>query len=162
MFETFLTDLPGIGSVCSGGRYDDLTSRYTKQALPGVGASLGLDRLLAALEQLGALDASVKTAAPVLITRFDATRTGDYQRAARMLRTLGIGCEVYPDAKKLGAQLQYAERKGFTVALIAGPDEFATGTWKVKALAARTETAVAESALVDEVRRVLADVAADR
>lgn len=162
VFETFLTDLPGIGSVCSGGRYDDLTGRYTKQALPGVGASLGLDRLLAALEQLGALDASVKTAAPVLITRFDATRTGDYQRAARMLRALGIGCEVYPDAKKLGPQLHYAERKGFAVALIAGPDEFATGTWKVKALAARTETAVAESELVNEVRRVLADIAADR
>ena len=52
VYETFLTDLPGIGSVCSGGRYDNLASKYTKQVLPGVGASLGLDRLLAAMEEL--------------------------------------------------------------------------------------------------------------
>ena len=158
VFETFLTELPGIGSICSGGRYDDLTGRYTKQSLPGVGASLGLDRLLAALEQLGALDGSVKTAAPVLITRFDADRTGDYQRVGRALRSAGIGCEVYPDAKKLGVQLQYGERKGFVVAVIAGSDEFAAGMWKVKDLRARTEVTVAESALVDTVRIILASV----
>src|SRR5205807_8585730 len=52
IYETFLTDLPGIGSVCSGGRYDNLASVYTKQVLPGVGASLGVDRLIAAMEEL--------------------------------------------------------------------------------------------------------------
>jgi histidyl-tRNA synthetase len=155
VFETFLLDLESIGSVCSGGRYDDLTGRYTKQALPGVGASLGLDRLLAALEQLDLLDANISTPAAVLVTRFDADRLGDYQRIARTLRAAGIGAEVYPEPKKLGAQLQYAERKGFKLALIAGGDEFATNTWKVKDLTARTEAAIAESHLVTTIQEIL-------
>ena len=141
--------------MCSGGRYDDLTGRYTKQALPGVGASLGLDRLIAAMEQLGVLDGSVATAAPVLVTRFERDRLGDYQRIARQLRAVGVGAEVYPDQKKLGQQLAYAQRKGFRVALIAGGDEFATGTWKVKDLAARTEQTVAESAVLDTVQALI-------
>ena len=155
VFETFLTDLPGIGSVCSGGRYDDLTGRYTKQALPGVGASLGLDRLIAAMEQLGMLNGAIATAAPVLVTRFDRDRLGDYQRVARRLREAGIGAEVYPDAKKLGTQLAYGERKGFRVALIAGGDEFAAGTWKVKDLAARTEEVVGDLDVVSAVAALL-------
>ncbi|MCE9532633.1 MAG: histidine--tRNA ligase [Planctomycetes bacterium] len=154
VYETFLNDLPGIGSICSGGRYDNLTGRYTKQALPGVGASLGLDRLLAAMEELKLLP-KVGTPAPVLITLFAADRLGDYQRVARLLRVQNIGCEVYPDAKKLGAQFQYAEKRGFKVALIAGPDEFATGTWKVKDLAKREEIAVAEAELIETVRRLV-------
>ncbi len=136
VYETFLKDLPGIGSVCSGGRYDNLTGRYTKQALPGVGASLGLDRLIAAMEELKLLP-KVSTPAPVLITQFAADRYGDYQRVARVLRAAGIGTEVYPDAKRLGAQFQYAEKRGFKIALIAGPDEFESGVWKVKDLAKR-------------------------
>ena len=155
VYETFLTDLPGIGSVCSGGRYDDLTGRYTKQSLPGVGASLGLDRLLAALEQLGRLDGA-STAAPVLIARFEASRTGEYQNLGRRLRAAGIGTEVYPDAKRLGVQLQYAERRGFAFAVIAGADEFASGTWKIKDLAARTEVVATDDDVVAAVGRALA------
>ena len=87
VYETFLTDLPGIGSVCSGGRYDNLASLYTKQVLPGVGASLGLDRLLAAMEELGVLQKTATTA-PVLVVQFAAERLGDYQRMARQLRSM--------------------------------------------------------------------------
>jgi histidyl-tRNA synthetase len=154
VYETFLLDKPEIGSVCSGGRYDNLAGSYTKQSLPGVGASLGLDRLLAAME---ALDLVPKTAtpAPVLVVQFDSTRYGDYQRLARALRAAGIGAEVYPEAKKLGQQLQYAERRGFRVAVIAGPDEFAKGVWKVKDLAKREETAVPETEVVGAVQRLL-------
>jgi histidyl-tRNA synthetase len=162
IYETFLLGagiengkekhLESFGSVCSGGRYDNLAKNYTKQELPGVGASLGLDRLLAVLEAMGRLP-KVGTPAPVLVVQFDATRLGDYQRIARTLRAAGIGAEVYPDAKKIGQQLQYAEKRGHQIALIAGPDEFAAGTWKVKHLASRTETAVAEGELVAEVRR---------
>ena len=100
VYETFLLDLPEIGSVCSGGRYDNLAGCYTKQALPGVGASLGLDRLLAAMEELDLLPKTA-TPAPVLVLQFDASRLGDYQRIARVLRAAGIGAEVYPEAKKL-------------------------------------------------------------
>jgi histidyl-tRNA synthetase len=155
VFETFLTDLPGIGSICSGGRYDDLTGRYTKQVLPGVGASLGLDRLIAALEQLNVVNDSVSTAAPVLVTRMEATRLGDYQRVARSMRATGIGVDVFPDMKKLGQQLAYAERKGFALALIAGDAEFVAGVWKVKVLKTREEVIVNDDELVRTVGDLL-------
>src|SRR5262249_23369232 len=71
IYERFLTQLPGIGSICSGGRYDNLAGLYTKQQLPGVGASLGLDRLLAAMEELNMLP-KVSTPAPVLLVQFSA------------------------------------------------------------------------------------------
>jgi histidyl-tRNA synthetase len=155
IYETFLTDLPGIGSVCSGGRYDNLAGLYTKQTLPGVGASLGLDRLLAAMEELNLLP-KTSTPAPVLVVQFSADRLGDYQRIARDLRKAGIASEVFPEAKKIGPQLQYAERRGFTLALIAGPEEFAQGTWKIKVLARREERAVREADLVAAVSSLLA------
>ncbi len=155
IYETFLTDLPGIGSVCSGGRYDNLAGLYTKQALPGVGASLGLDRLLAAMEELNLLP-KASTPAPVLVVQFAAERLGDYQRIGRTLRQAGIATEVYPEAKKLGAQLQYAERRGFRLALIAGPDEFAAGVCKVKVLATREERSVPEVELVATIQKELA------
>ncbi|HJZ55160.1 MAG TPA: histidine--tRNA ligase [Gemmataceae bacterium] len=153
IYETFLTDLPGIGSVCSGGRYDNLASLYTKQVLPGVGASLGLDRLIAAMEELKhPLLTGQSTPAEVLVVQFDAARLGDYQRVARMLRAAGVAAEVYPDAKKVGQQLAYAEKRGFKLALIAGPAEFEQGVWKVKDLAKREETAVNEGGLVGAIQ----------
>jgi histidyl-tRNA synthetase len=163
IYETFLNEtLPNgkplnIGSVCSGGRYDNLAGLYTKQQLPGVGASLGLDRLLAAMEELQLLPKAT-TPAPVLLVQFEAARLGDYQRMARSLRAEGIGVEVYPDAKKIGQQLKYAEGRGFRVALIAGPEEFAQGAWKVKDLARRQEQAVPEAEVAATIRQVLSGV----
>jgi len=154
VYETFLVDKPDIGSVCSGGRYDNLAGSFTRQSLPGVGASLGLDRLLAAME---ALDLVPKTAtpAPVLVFQLPGGNYGNYQRVARTLRAAGIGTEVYPEAKKLDKQFQYAERRGFRVALIAGSNEFAQGVWKVKNLATKEETTVAEAELVAAVQKLL-------
>jgi histidyl-tRNA synthetase len=147
IYETFLNDLPGIGSVCSGGRYDNLAGLYTKQCLPGVGASLGLDRLLAALEKLGSL-VSTATPAPVFMVQFGADRLADYQKMARVVRAAGIGVELFPEAKKVGAQLQFAEKRGFRLALIAGPDEFSQGVWKIKDLVRREEKTVADGEVV--------------
>jgi histidyl-tRNA synthetase len=157
IYETFLTDLPGIGSVCSGGRYDNLASKYTKQVLPGVGASLGLDRLIAAMEELKhPLLTGQSTPAQVLVVNFDAGRLGDYQRIARALRAAGVAAEVYPDAtKKVGQQLAYAEKRGFELAVIAGDREFAAGVWNVKNLAKREEAAVPEAALSASVSGML-------
>jgi len=133
VFETFLDALPDIGSVCSGGRYDNLAELYTKQELPGVGASLGVDRLLAAMEELGMIE-KVATTAPVFIPYFDKDRLHDYLKLAAAVRAAGIGVEVFPEPKKLGAQLKYADRRGFRVALIAGEDEFRNATCRVKDL----------------------------
>lgn len=154
VYETFLVDKPDIGSVCSGGRYDNLAGSFTKQSLPGVGASLGLDRLIAAMEALDLLPKTA-TAAPVLVLQFDASRYGDYQRMARTLRAAGIGTEVFPEAKKLGQQFQYAERRGFRLALIAGSNEFAQGVWKVKDLAKKEETMVSEADVIPTIQRLL-------
>ena len=137
IFETTLDDLPGIGSVCSGGRYDNLAGLYTKQHLPGIGASLGLDRLLAAMEQLELLpDAS--TPASVLVTFFEKSYRDDYLRLAANLREAGIAAEVYPDAKKLGAQLKYADQRGFPMAVIAGGNEWSEGKCQIKLLATKS------------------------
>ncbi len=133
VFETFLTELPEIGSVCSGGRYDDLASTYTKQQLPGVGASLGIDRLLAALEDLGLLDERAATA-PVLIALFEPDRVHDYLGLAARLRRAGLGVELYPEPRKLGAQLKYADRRGHLFAVIIGQSEFDAGTARIKVL----------------------------
>ncbi len=146
IYETFLSDLPGIGSVCSGGRYDNLAGLFTKEKLPGVGASLGLDRLLAAMEELKLLSAE-STPAPIFIVQFTAEKLGDYQRVARQLRAAGLNTEVFPDAKPIGKQLKYADRKGFRVALIAGPDEFAQGVWQMKDLKSGTSEKVPEAEL---------------
>lgn len=155
IYETFLLDKEDIGSVCSGGRYDNLAALYTKQALPGVGASLGLDRLLAAMEELNLLP-KVSTPAPVLIVQFPEVQLGDYQRVARQLRAEGIGVEVFPEAKKLGPQFKYAEQRGFRLALIAGTEEFARGEWKLKTLATKQEQVVPEAGLLDAIRAALA------
>jgi len=132
--ETFLGDLPGIGSVCSGGRYDNLAQLYTKQELPGVGASLGLDRLLAAMEELGLVEKRRATA-PLFLANFDESRAHDYLKLAALVRASGICVELYPECKKLGAQLKYADRRGYRFALIIGADEWKSGRGQLKTLA---------------------------
>ena len=154
IYETFLTSLPGIGSVCSGGRYDNLAAMYTSQELPGVGASLGLDRLLAALEELGSVPSAV-TPASVLITQFDTRYLGAYLNAARELHVGGIAAAVFPDAKGLGKQLKYASNHGFRVAVIAGEDEIQSGDWQVKDLARGEQRACPRGELVTVVRELL-------
>ena len=134
IYETFLDDLPSIGSVCSGGRYDNLAQLYTKQELPGIGASLGLDRLLAAMQTLEMLPAT-RTTADVLIVQFSKEQLPSYLTMANQLRAAGIKTEVFPEAKKLNQQFKYADRRGFEAVLIAGEDELKEGVVQVKLLA---------------------------
>jgi histidyl-tRNA synthetase len=160
VFETLLDALPGIGSICSGGRYDNLAGLYTAEHLPGVGASLGLDRLLAAMEQLKMLP-PVSTPAPVFIAYFDADRLSDYLQLASAVRAAGIGAELYPEPKKLGQQLKYADHRGFVVGLIAGSRELEHGIVQVKNLRHKIGTEVAwrpgsDEALVAAIRHQLA------
>jgi histidyl-tRNA synthetase len=141
VYETFLDQLPGIGSVCSGGRYDNLAGLYTKEQLPGVGASLGLDRLLAALEELKLVE-KVSTPAPVFIPFFEASRLHDYLRLAASLRAAGVGTEFYFEPKKLASQLKYADRRGFRLAVIVGADEWTSGNAQIKDLSSGQSTVV--------------------
>jgi len=156
VLETFLDDLPEIGSIASGGRYDNLAGLYTKQQLPGIGASLGLDRLIAAMESLDMLPA-VRTPAPVFVPYFEKGRLADYLQIAALVRSAGIGVELYPEPKKLGKQLQYADKRGFRVALIAGEEELAAGTCQVKDLATGGSETVKREAIVAELNKLLED-----
>lgn len=160
VFETFLDQLPGIGSVCSGGRYDNLAGLFTKRELPGIGASLGLDRLLAAMEELEMIK-KVRTPAQVFIPYFAKDSLHDYLRLAANLRAAGLSVEVYPDPKRLGQQLKYADQRGFIIALIAGDEELARGVCQVKDLrtAQSQECSLASDAveLVDAVKALLAE-----
>ena len=158
IFETLLADLPSIGSISSGGRYDNLAEVYTKQHLPGIGASLGLDRLLAAMETLQ-LIAPVRTPAPVLVAFFDKDRLQDYLQLAQIIRGAGIGVELYPEPKKLAAQLKYADQRGFQIAVIAGSQELESGTCQLKNLATKIGSEVAyrddPNVLIDAIRNLM-------
>ena len=133
IYETFLDELPGIGSVCSGGRYDNLAELYTRQQLPGIGASLGLDRLLAAMQELKLL-AEVRTPAEVFIPYFESEQLGFYLQLASWLRAAGIRTAVYPEPKRLGQQLKYADQHGFRLAIVAGETEIAANACQLKDL----------------------------
>ncbi|WP_298859521.1 histidine--tRNA ligase [uncultured Gimesia sp.] len=154
IFETFLNDLPNIGSVCSGGRYDNLAELFTTQSLPGVGASLGLDRLLAAMQELNMLK-EVSTPASILVTQMDELYTPEYLRLSRNLRLKGLNVEVYPDTKAIKKQFKYANRHGFKIVIVAGVDDFKNQEWQVKELQTGTQTAVKESNLFEFISHIL-------
>ena len=141
VLESFLDDLPALGSICSGGRYDNLAGLYTKQHLPGVGASLGIDRLLAGLEELGRV-ATVETPADVFLVHFDERHLADYLRIAAAIREAGMAVEFFPEPKKVGQQLKVAAKRGFPAALVIGSDEFAAGTAQFKNLATQQSVTI--------------------
>ncbi len=139
VFETFLTDLPGFGSVMSGGRYDGLIGLFTNEEIPAVGISVGIDRLIAALEELKKLPPG-RASAQVLVTIFDEASTAYSQQVARELRNADINAELWLEpGAKLQKQLKYAERKGIAQVIVAGPAEAAAGTVNLKTLATREQ-----------------------
>lgn len=155
VFETTVDGWERFGSVASGGRYDDLASLFTPRRLPGVGASIGLDRLLALMEEAGALKGT-GTAAPVLIANFPGTDPGVPMRLASALRKGGIGCEIYPEPIQVGKQMGYGTKHGHKLAVIVGPDEVAGETFNLRDLETRHEDrGLAWSVLEDSVRGAL-------
>jgi histidyl-tRNA synthetase len=163
-----------FGSVGGGGRYDGLVARFRGEPVPATGFSIGVSRLLAALQHLGKIDAKPEPG-PVVVTVFDRDRIADYQRMAQRLRAAGIRAELYLGSGKLGPQFKYADRRGAPCVIIQGGDEKAKGQVQIKDLIlgseiaglskdrddylqqqAEAQFAVAEDALVDAVRRLLA------
>ncbi|HQH25938.1 MAG TPA: histidine--tRNA ligase [Oligoflexia bacterium] len=157
VFETTLIDLPEIGSVCSGGRYDNLASLYTSQELPGVGASVGLDRLLAGLEELGRIPARSSTA-EILVAIADPETAPQAIALAQRLRGHGLHVETYAQEAKLGAQLKYADRKNIRCIVIAGKEDLACGRYSIKDMRTGEQVdSVAFDSLVEMLRQHLAD-----
>ena len=160
-----------FGSVAGGGRYDDLVRRFTGEAVPATGISIGVDRLLAALGEKGRL--SAVEPGPVVVTVMDRERMAGYQAMAAELRAAGLRAEVFLGGGGMGRQLKYADQRGAAVAVIEGGDERARGVVQLKdlALGARlaaeiathddwkaqpAQVEVARGALVAAVRAMLA------
>jgi histidyl-tRNA synthetase len=155
IYETTLSNYPELGSICSGGRYDDLASHFTDTRLPGVGISIGLTRLFAKLKEANLLQQLPRTPAEVLITTMDHQFLDKYLKMAAALRAAGINTEVYLEAAKLDKQLQYASRKAFRVALIAGGNEFAKNVVQLKDLSARESRDVPIDNVVAPIKELL-------
>ncbi|MDR0623100.1 MAG: histidine--tRNA ligase [Treponema sp.] len=140
VFETFLTGLPGIGSVCSGGRYDNLAGLYSKENITGVGSSIGLDRLIAALESLGK-PSGAAAYARIAVACLKQEQGGLYQGLAEKFRAAGIPCEVFLEeagagGKQLVKQFMLAEKKGIKWLIIPG-ENFPQGSLTLRDLEAR-------------------------
>jgi histidyl-tRNA synthetase len=136
-----------FGSVAGGGRYDDLVKRFTGQEVPATGVSIGVDRLLAALDAKGRLD--MRADGPVVVTVMDKDRMADYQAMVAELRQAGIRAEVYlGNPKNFGNQLKYADKRGSPVAIIEGGDEHGKGVIQIKDLILGAQ--LAEGASLEE------------
>jgi histidyl-tRNA synthetase len=136
-----------FGSVAGGGRYDDLVKRFTGQAVPATGVSIGVDRLLAALRMRG--QASEAALGPVVVTVMDRDRMADYQAMVGELRAAGIRAEVYlGNPKNFGNQLKYADKRASPVAVIQGTDEADRGVIQLKDLILGAK--IAETASLEE------------
>ncbi|MBO7637990.1 MAG: histidine--tRNA ligase [Treponema sp.] len=138
VYETFLDDLPGIGSVCSGGRYDNLAGLYMKDRVPGVGASIGLDRLIAGLTELG-LTTEKGSYLDAEIFNSDENLSIQYQALAAKLRTKGISVEVFPDTVKMNRQYAVTESKGMKWGLLMSKEESDSGKCTLKNLKTREQ-----------------------
>jgi histidyl-tRNA synthetase len=136
-----------FGSVAGGGRYDDLVKRFTGQAVPATGMSIGVDRLLAALRATGRIGSTAQ--GPVVVTVMDRDRMGDYMTMVTELRQAGIRAEVYlGNPKNFGNQLKYADKRESPVAIIQGGDEAERGVVQIKDLILGTK--LAENASLEE------------
>ncbi len=158
VFETTVAGWERFGSVASGGRYDNLASLFTERRLPGVGASIGLDRLLALMEEAGWLQGT-STTAPVLVANFPGVDPAIPVRLAARLRASGWSAEVFPEPRQIGKQMGYGSTRGHKLAVIVGPDEQEREVFNLRNLATRQEQkgiawADLESAVAEALRAI--------
>ena len=151
VYETTLDDFPQIGSICSGGRYENLASHYTKSKLPGVGISIGLTRLFWQLREAGLVD-TAESSVDVLVSQMDEERLPTYLAIASELRAGGLNIEVQLEPRKLARQFQYADRAGIRFVVIVGEDEEARGVVSVKDLRRAEQFEVARPDLARTLR----------
>ena len=148
IFEITLRDAPEVGSVVAGGRYDGLSARFSPLDLPAVGASIGVDRLFAALEKLGKIQKKETNAQVLILNLIEGE--GEYVKIAQELRSAGIATVVYlGDDRAFQAQLAYAVKKEIPYVVIYGEEEERKGVVQIKNLATREQTEVAREKIVE-------------
>ena len=148
VYETTLDAYPQIGSICSGGRYDDLASHYTKSRLPGVGISIGLTRLFFQLREAGIVPVA-ESSVDVLVALLDDSGLDHALALSQHLRGAGLNVETQLEPRKLARQLQYADRAGIRYVVIRGDEEAARGTVAVRDLRLGEQSEVAEAAVAE-------------
>ena len=135
VYETTLLDHPEIGSVCSGGRYDNLAGYYIDKALPGVGISIGLTRLFYVLDEQGLLNPALPTAPCDALVLPMTAEAGPAIALAEILRSSGLKVQLYGEQKKFKQKMSYADKIGVPFAVLLGEDELAAGKCAVKNMA---------------------------
>ncbi|MCD9033054.1 histidine--tRNA ligase [Luteimonas sp. Y-2-2-4F] len=151
VYETTLDAHPQIGSICSGGRYDDLAGHYTRSKLPGVGISIGLTRLFWQLREAGLVD-TAESSVDVLVALMDDAGLDRALSISQRLRIAGLNVETQLEPRKLARQLQYADRAGIRFVVIRGEDEAARGAVAVKDLKRGEQFEVAEDELAETLK----------
>lgn len=131
VYETFLNDYKSIGSICSGGRYNDLAGYYTDKELPGVGMSIGLTRLFFILNDIGLIKTDKKSISDVLVISMVDDLSKSIE-VANELRNAGINTEIYFDNKKIKAKFKYADRLNMPYVIVIGEDEIKSGMLTIK------------------------------
>ncbi|NII10328.1 histidine--tRNA ligase [Oleiagrimonas sp. C23AA] len=159
VYETTLDEHPQIGSICSGGRYENLAGHYTKSHLPGVGISIGATRLYWQLREAG-LIGTARSTVQALVTQMDTAHMPAYLALAAELRNAGIATEVVMDGGKLGKQFKYADRAGIRFVLVLGEDEMAKHTVTVKDMLRNDQFEVSREEMVKSLRVELEQAAA--
>ena len=161
VYETTLNEHPQIGSICSGGRYENLAGQYTKSHLPGVGISIGLTRLYWQLREAGLIGTAQSTV-DVLVTHMDGTPLPVYLAVAQELRQAGMATEVVLESAKLARQFKYADRAGIRFVIVLGEDELAKGVVTVKDMWRQDQFEVPRAELVKTLRVELAQPRLER
>ncbi|MBE6933120.1 MAG: histidine--tRNA ligase [Ruminococcaceae bacterium] len=152
VYETTMLDHPEIGSVCSGGRYDNLAAYYTDRQLPGVGISIGLTRLFYVLGEQGMLNPELPTAPADALVLPMGEDLSPAISLATQLREQGLRVQLYTEAKKFKAKMQYADRLGIPYVIFLGEDEIAQGKCSVKELATGTQQTLTAEDAADLIR----------
>lgn len=154
VYETVLDDYPEVGSVCSGGRYDDLASYYTKTQLPGVGISIGLSRLFSKLREIpGLIETDRQSPADVVVMPINAEQSAYAIGVAAILREAGIATMLYSETNGLNKKLRFADRMGFAHVIIIGEREVGDGTVSLKDMTAGTTDSIVLGELVEFIKR---------
>lgn len=151
VYETILDKYPSIGSVCSGGRYDNLAAHYTKQSLPGVGISIGLSRLYYQLNEAGLLDDFTDSALDVLILPFEETKR-ESLALLKTLRDAGICAGYYGESGKMGKKFKYADQLRVPYCIVVGLSEIESGAVTLRDMENGKEERLSPDALVEYLR----------
>jgi len=155
VFETTLTDIPELGSIAGGGRYDNLIERFSTTPVPAVGFSVGLDRLYQAIKEVDSIE-TVKSVSKVMILNFEASAEEETVKTLTELREAEISSELYlGNDGTLKGQLSFAVSRDIQVVVIIGKNEMKNGTVTVRDLISKQQEEVSREELVDKIKNLL-------